>query len=157
MADHAAKTFARFSFLFGHETGSSNNALLQYSSSCKDLQKLHVDLHNMLSSVEVKRAEEALAGVEESVKKINGQGAQFVNDLAAARDRVDKALSTQEKSWTECQEAEVKDRPVGTADDDPWIASLRYQAASKALETVEAAHASDLRRLVSDLKVNPEP
>jgi hypothetical protein len=37
------------------------------------MQKLHADLHNMLTSVEVKRSEEALAAVDEASKKLNAQ------------------------------------------------------------------------------------
>lgn len=152
MEDMAAKNFARFSALFGQETGSANDALLGYSSSCKSMQKLHADLQNMLASVEVKRSEEALAAVEEASKKLNAQGAQLLADLGSSRDKLDKALAAQEKAWADCLDAESKDKGVGSADSDPWIAAVRYQAASKGLETVEAAHASDLRRVVKELK-----
>ena len=136
MEDMAAKNFARFSALFGQETGSANDALLGYSSSCKSMQKLHADLQNMLASVEVKRSEEALAAVEEASKKLNAQGAQLVSDLGSSRDKLDKALAAQEKAWADCIDAESKDKALSSADSDPWIAALRYQAASKGLETV---------------------
>lgn len=70
MEEAAAKNFTRFSTLFGQETGSTNDALLGYSSSCKSMQKLHSDLSNTLTSVELKRVEESLASFEDGAKKV---------------------------------------------------------------------------------------
>lgn len=62
-----AKNFSRFSSLFGQETGLSdrlaqvcaltkgpgttNDALLGYSSACKSMQKLHADLQVCSNSI----------------------------------------------------------------------------------------------------------
>mmetsp|Transcript_39749 Transcript_39749/g.124875 ORF Transcript_39749/g.124875 Transcript_39749/m.124875 type:complete len:598 (-) Transcript_39749:147-1940(-) len=152
MEDMVAKNFSRFSSLFGQETGTTNDALLGYSSACKSMQKLHADLQNVLASVEVKRAEESLSSVDETCKKLMSQANTMSSDLQAARDKVNKAFAAQEKAWNDCEDAAKTDKAVVNVDADPWLAGLRYQTASKALETVEAAHASDLNRLVQELR-----
>jgi exonuclease VII small subunit len=154
MDDAAAKNYTRFSTLFGNETGTSNDALLGYSSSCKSMQKLHADLFSTLSSVELRRAEEALASFEDGAKKVSGACSTMVADLQSARERVEKAYQAQEKAWSDCEEADKHSSRVVTVDSDPWLAGLRYQTAVKALETVQKTHGSDLGRLCQEMKAH---
>jgi len=153
MEDTAAKNYNRFSSLFSQESGTTNDALVGYSSACKSMQKLHADLHQNLSAVELKRAEESLQGTDEACKKITTSANRMATDLRSAREKVDKTFLAQEKAWDDCESAMRMPNGQLTADIDPWIAGLKYQAAIKALETLEASHSGALKRLVNDLQV----
>ncbi len=70
-------------------------------------------------------------------------------DLLNARTKLQQASEAQERAWDEANAAEQRtDRRIASAELDPWLAGLKYQAASKALETVDANYSTSLRRLV---------
>jgi len=152
VADYTAKNLQSFSSLFGQETGTTNDALLGFSSACKSMQKLYSDFNQQLVTVELPKTQEALAAVDEGVKKVMGTGTTVVSDQQSAREKLNKAIQAQERAWEE-SEAHARNKTAPqSADADPWLSGLRCQAAAKGLDKVEGEHASDLRRLVQELR-----
>jgi len=153
LADQSQKNCARYAGLFANETGSTLATTSAFKANAESMQKQYQELHQQLTTVQLKKAEDSVSSTEETCRRILTQTAAMKTDLLNARSKLHSSFHAQERAWEEANGALGRsEKRLASVDLDPWLAGLKYQAAAKALETVDANYSSSLRRLVQDLR-----